>query len=188
MYRYLFLPFFFIPLIEVWILVKVGREIGAWSLIGLIILTAIFGVYFLRQQGLSTLIRAQELLSKGQLPATEMVEGAQLLVAGALLLTPGFATDTLGFLLLWPTTRRYFAKYLTRYAGNTLKQRSSFSQTYSSADEAIPKEPKRDPFGSFGQQAGRTGKQQDTTGNSTGNSNRRPESSQVIEGEFTRDE
>lgn len=114
MLRYLFALFFLIPLLEVWILVKVGRLVGGPVLIGSIIMTAAIGVYFLRSQGLSTLARAQQALSAGQLPAIELIEGALLLLAGAFLLTPGFATDAVGFTLLWPLARRYFAAWLIR--------------------------------------------------------------------------
>lgn len=102
MYRYLFLLFFLVPLLEVWILVQVGSVLGAPMLIVSIILTAAIGVYFLRAQGLATLMRAQRMMAEGQIPGVELVEGALLLVAGALLLTPGFATDLLGLVFLMP--------------------------------------------------------------------------------------
>lgn len=112
MYRYLFLLFFLVPLLEVWILVQVGSVLGAPMLIVSIILTAAIGVYFLRAQGLATLMRAQRMLAEGQIPGVELVEGALLLVAGALLLTPGFATDLLGLVFLMPLSRRFIAAKL----------------------------------------------------------------------------
>ncbi|MDG1662556.1 MAG: FxsA family protein [Pseudomonadales bacterium] len=112
MYRYLFLLFFLVPLLEVWILVQVGSVVGAPMLIVSIILTAAIGVYFLRAQGLATLMRAQRMMAEGQIPGVELVKGALLMVAGALLLTPGFATDVLGFVFLMPLSRRFIAARL----------------------------------------------------------------------------
>ena len=112
MYRYLFLLFFLVPLLEVWILVQVGSVLGAPMLIVSIILTAAIGVYFLRAQGLATLMRAQRMMAEGQIPGVEIVEGALLMVAGALLLPPGFATDVLGFVFLMPLSRRFIAAKL----------------------------------------------------------------------------
>lgn len=89
--------------------------IGTLMTIALIILTAFIGVNLLRQQGVATLNRAQQALSRGEVPAAEMLEGIVLLVAGALLLTPGFFTDTLGFLALVPTLRRSLAQRFTSF-------------------------------------------------------------------------
>jgi len=109
MYRYLLLAFFLIPLLEVWIFVKVGRETGAPLVIALIFLTAVIGLYFLRQQGFATLQRAQQAMANGTVPAVELIEGAMLLIAGAFLMTPGFFTDFVGFLLLWGSARHLLA-------------------------------------------------------------------------------
>jgi UPF0716 protein FxsA len=106
MFRYLFPLFIAVPLLEAWLLIKVGGVIGAGSTVLLIVLTAIIGVFCLRRQGASTLNRIHHNLYNGTLPAIELVEGALLVVAGALLLTPGFATDAAGFLLLWPWARK----------------------------------------------------------------------------------
>jgi UPF0716 protein FxsA len=95
-----------VPLIEIYLFIEVGRAIGAWPTIGLVILTAIAGVALLRVQGVLTLRRARISLDRQELPAFELLEGLTLLIAGALLLTPGFFTDAVGFLLLWPASRR----------------------------------------------------------------------------------
>ena len=87
---------------------QAGNWIGIAPTLVMIVLTAVIGVSLLRQQGLSTLYKAQEKMNQGQIPAMEMVEGIMLAVAGALLITPGFFTDTIGFLLLVPPLRRYF--------------------------------------------------------------------------------
>ena len=98
--------FLVIPIIEVYLLIEVGGIIGAGWTILLIVLTAILGVNLLRQQGVSTLMRANQAMSQGQIPAMEMMEGIFLAVGGALLITPGFFTDAIGFVCLLPFTRR----------------------------------------------------------------------------------
>ena len=100
------LLFIGVPLIEIYLLIQVGQVIGALPTIGLCVLTAIIGGALLRQQGFQTMRRAQENLNRGQLPAIEMFEGIALAIGGALLLTPGFATDVIGFLCLVPWSRR----------------------------------------------------------------------------------
>jgi len=104
--------FLLIPLIEIYVLIQVGSVIGAGWTIALVVLTAVIGVQLLRQQGLSTMMRAQNKLNSGEVPALEMLEGLALLIAGALLLTPGFFTDAIGFALLLPPTRRALIKTL----------------------------------------------------------------------------
>lgn len=108
--RFLFLAFVVIPVIEMWVLIEVGSVIGALPTIGLVLLTAVIGVTLLRQQGLATLIRGHRRLEEGQLPAAEIVEGLVLAVCGALLLTPGFVTDAIGFAGLIPLSRRWFVR------------------------------------------------------------------------------
>lgn len=102
----LFLLLVVTPLFELWLIFKVGSFIGFSATLLLIFLTAIVGAALLRRQGFSTLFRARQKMSEGQMPAQEMAEGLMLAFAGALMLTPGFATDTIGFLLLVPQVRR----------------------------------------------------------------------------------
>jgi len=109
-----FILFLVIPIIEIFFLIKVGEVIGAWPTIGLVVLTAVIGAGLLRQQGLSTLARFQQNLSTGKIPAQEMVEGILLAVGGALLMTPGFVTDTMGFLCLLPFSRKFIAKNIIK--------------------------------------------------------------------------
>jgi len=104
------LVFIVIPFIEIVILLKVGQSIGALPTIALVVLTAFIGVNLLKRQGLSTLLRFQDRLRAGQLPAQEIVEGMLVAFAGALLLAPGFITDTVGMLLLTPVVRRRIAR------------------------------------------------------------------------------
>ncbi len=106
MFPVLALIFIAVPVVEIFLLIQVGSVIGAWWTIGLVILTAIIGVRLLKIQGISTLMRAQEKMQSGNMPAQEMLEGIGLIVAGAFLLTPGFFTDGVGFCLLIPPIRR----------------------------------------------------------------------------------
>ncbi len=122
----LFAVFLIVPLIEVWLLVTVGSLIGAGWTIFLVVSTAVLGAALVRAQGLSTLARSQALLQQGELPAVEVLEGVALLIAGALLLTPGFFTDTVGFLLLVPPLRR---RIIQAWVLGSLKQRFSPSST-----------------------------------------------------------
>jgi UPF0716 protein FxsA len=93
-----------------YLLIEVGGYIGVWPTIALVMITAVIGVALLRRQGLATLTRGMGRLQRGELPASEIVEGLLLAVAGALLLTPGFVTDAVGFVLLTPFTRALIAE------------------------------------------------------------------------------
>jgi len=104
--------FIAIPLVELYVIVAVGEEIGAFWTIILVLLTAIIGVNLLRIQGMSTLMKAQRSMAQGTIPAMEMVEGLALAVAGVLLITPGFITDSIGFLCLIPASRRAIIRYI----------------------------------------------------------------------------
>jgi UPF0716 protein FxsA len=108
------LLFLLIPILEIYLLIQVGSVIGALPTILLVVGTAVLGGFLLRQQGLSTFMRYQQSIAKGQVPAQEMLEGVLLLIGGVLLMTPGFFTDTLGFLCLLPVTRPWIAKWLMR--------------------------------------------------------------------------
>lgn len=112
LFRLLFILFLTIPLIEIYLLIQVGEVIGAGWTIFAVVATAVLGAALLRIQGLATLYRAQEKMAQGELPATALIEGVMLLLSGALLLTPGFFTDTLGFLVLIPPLRRKFARFI----------------------------------------------------------------------------
>lgn len=110
--RFLFILFVIIPIIEITILIQVGQAIGAWYTVGLVLLSAFIGVNMLRYQSLATLARAQERLNRQEMPGQEMVEGIVLAVGGALLITPGFVTDVIGFSCLIPVTRKAFVRLL----------------------------------------------------------------------------
>lgn len=126
-FRHFILLFIAIAIAEVYVLIGVGDLIGAGWTIFLIILTGIVGVNMLKGQGISVFTRFQEKLATGQAPAEEMVEGVLLVVAGAFLITPGFLTDTLGFLWLIPQSRDWFAKKLIKLGWFKAVNTSGFS-------------------------------------------------------------
>lgn len=101
----LVLLFLVVPLIELYLIVQVASGIGLLETIGLLILISMVGAWLVRAQGLGVLARVQGQLAQGKVPGTELVDGLLVLVAGALMLTPGFMTDALGLLLLIPPTR-----------------------------------------------------------------------------------
>jgi len=108
----LFLIILFVPLVEIYLFIQIGGQIGAFNTILIILLTAVVGVYFVRLQGLSTLKSGVTQLYKNQIPVYEMISGAALALAALLLIIPGFATDIIGFLLILPITRNIIFKYL----------------------------------------------------------------------------
>ncbi len=112
----LLLLFVGIPLVELYFLIEIGSRIGALPTVFLTVFTAVLGGLLVRAQGFSTAMRVQKVLAKGELPAIEMMEGVALLVAGVVLLLPGFFTDAVGFLLLIPALRRRLILYLLRRA------------------------------------------------------------------------
>ena len=106
------LLFIAIPLVELYFIIVVGEMIGAFWTVILVIMTAVIGVNLLRVQGMSTLTRAQQNMAQGQIPAMEMMEGVALAVAGVLLITPGFITDSIGLLCLIPASRQAIIRYI----------------------------------------------------------------------------
>lgn len=106
MFRIFFVLFLIIPLLEIYLLIKVGGIIGALPTVFMVVFTAVLGVLLLRHQGVYTLAKVQSAMSRGELPTMAMLEGVVLIISGALLLTPGFFTDAIGFLGLIPSLRR----------------------------------------------------------------------------------
>ena len=111
----LFLLFAILPIVEIAILINVGEQIGGWYTVAIVILTAFAGAHLVRQEGLSTLMQAQQKMQAGVMPGQEMAEGLLLVIAGVLLVTPGFITDAIGFLLSLPMTRPLIAKGLMKH-------------------------------------------------------------------------
>jgi len=123
------LLFITVPLIEMVVLIKVGQQIGALPTIALVILTAVIGIALLKRQGIAMLNRANWKLNQGQIPAREMAEGIVLAVGGALLLTPGFVTDALGFICILPGSRHFLlSQVLKNISVNPIHQTNNQNQ------------------------------------------------------------
>ena len=110
--RFALLVFITVPLLEMVVLIQVGGIIGALPTVALTVLTAVIGVALLRHEGTATIARVQDKLNRGEIPDVELLEGVMLLFGGALLLTPGFITDTIGFICLLPGLRTPIARTL----------------------------------------------------------------------------
>lgn len=111
----IFLFFLIVPFVEIYLLLQIGGLVGVFPTIFMVVFTAVLGAWLLRRQGLATWQRFQDSLNQGAIPAYEMIEGPILLVGGALLLTPGFFTDALGFACLVPQLRRTIAQYVIEH-------------------------------------------------------------------------
>lgn len=161
----LLLIFIIIPMIELAVLIQVGSHIGILWTLALIFITAIIGVRLLKLQGLSTLMRAQQRLAEGGIPAKELAEGFLLALSGALLLTPGFLTDAFGFALLTPGVRMAMA-------GSVMKMMK----------------PKM--MGGFGHMGGRSAQHHQPPGQTSSQSSvhRNDGPKNVIEGDYKREE
>lgn len=116
--KILFLLFLIVPIVELYVLIKVGSAIGAPLTILLVVLTAIIGVALVKAQGVATLMRIRRQLASRKVPALEIIEGFALFLAGALLLTPGFVTDAFGFMCLNPAFRRWLIFRIVGYVPN----------------------------------------------------------------------
>ena len=103
-----------VPAIEIYLLIKIGSQIGAITTILLIFTTAIVGIYYAKYEGLNTLRSGFTQLSKNEPPTYEMISGAAIAFAALLLIIPGFATDILGFLLIFPISRKFFFSILSK--------------------------------------------------------------------------
>ena len=104
----------FVPLLEIYLFIEIGGQIGAFNTILIILFTAIVGIYFVRLQGLNTLKSGVTQIYQNQIPVYEMMSGAALAVAAVLLIVPGFATDLVGFILILPLTRNLVFKFLKK--------------------------------------------------------------------------
>ena len=112
-----------VPVIEIYLLIKIGSQVGAITTIFLIFATAIIGVYYAKYEGLNTLKSGFAQLSKNETPAYEVISGAAIAFAALLLIIPGFATDILGFLLIFPLSRKLiFNKFSKKFASKQKKK------------------------------------------------------------------
>ena len=114
----LFIAFLLVPPIEIGLFVVVGSRIGIWATMGIVLLTAIIGARVVSRQGRGVLARLQAEISSGQFPGKTLAHGAMIIIAGALLLTPGFLTDLIGFSLLSPQIREVVRKWAARRWAN----------------------------------------------------------------------
>tara|TARA_X000001036_G_scaffold279089_1_gene259224 strand:- start:6564 stop:6983 length:420 start_codon:yes stop_codon:yes gene_type:complete len=110
----LFLIFIGLPALEIFLLIKIGGKIGALNTVSLIFLTAIIGVYYAKLQGIKTMRSGVKNLYQNKIPIYEMISGASIAIAALLLIIPGFFTDTIGFLLLIPYTRKILIKFFVK--------------------------------------------------------------------------
>lgn len=115
MFRFLFLLLIVIPALEIWGFIAVGHVIGGFNTFLLVIATAILGAFLTKREGLQILREAQRKINYGQLPGQEILDGISVLIGGLLLLTPGFFTDAIGLLFLFPVTRQIFKYYLLEW-------------------------------------------------------------------------
>ncbi len=121
--------FLIVPIIEIYLLIQVGGMIGALATIALVILTAVIGAALLRIQGFQTYMRFNQSLAEGRMPAMEILEGVALFIGGALLLTPGFFTDAIGFLCLISFTRMAIISAILKRFNPLAGMESSFHTT-----------------------------------------------------------
>ncbi len=112
-----------VPIIEIYLFIKIGSQIGAFSTISLIFVTAFLGIIYARYEGFNTLKSGMSQIIKNEMPIYEIISGAALAFAAFLLILPGFATDILGLLIIFPPTRKLLLKKVsTKYSGNKKKQ------------------------------------------------------------------
>jgi UPF0716 protein FxsA len=112
MFGRLFILFAILPILEIMLLINVSDNVGGWNTFAIVLITAFFGAYFVRREGANTLRDVQLKMAQGQMPGKELSEGLLLLVAGVLLVTPGFITDVVGLLFTVPFTRTPIAAAL----------------------------------------------------------------------------
>ena len=115
-----------VPAIEIYLLIKIGSQIGAITTIFLIFMTAIVGIYYAKYEGLNTLKSGFTQLSKNKTPAYEVISGAAIAFAALLLIIPGFATDIIGFLLIFPFSRRFIFKRISKKFRKKKSEKNNF--------------------------------------------------------------
>ena len=115
-----------IPILEIYLFIKIGSQIGAFTTIFLVFFTAVVGVYYARYEGINTLRSGMTQIIKNQIPAHELISGAAIAFAAVLLIIPGFATDLIGFLLIIPITRRLILGRLNKKFKNKETKKSNF--------------------------------------------------------------
>lgn len=137
---WLFVAFLLVPLIEIGLFIQIGGLIGLWPTLGIVILTAIIGTYLVRSQGLMALDNLRGSFSRLEDPSEPLAHGAMILLAGALLLTPGFFTDAVGFALLAPPVRLMLIAYIRRHIKVQRFEMGSQTDPYSSRTARDPRD------------------------------------------------
>ena len=122
MFFKLFLAFTLVPFIEIYLLIKIGGQVGAFNTILIVILTGLLGASLARLEGLRTMTKVRDSLNRGDLPAEEMLDAMLIFVAGVVLLTPGLITDLAGLALLVPKARYWFKRWLRKKFDEWLKK------------------------------------------------------------------
>ena len=122
----LLLAIIFVPIIEIYLFIKIGSQIGAFNTISLIFITAIIGIIYARYEGINTFKSGLSQLIKNEVPAYELISGAAIAIGALMLIIPGFATDFLGFLLIIPITRKLIFGKLSKKFNKKEKKQESF--------------------------------------------------------------
>ena len=122
----IFLSIILIPILEIYLLIKIGSSIGAITTILLIFTTAIIGIYYAKYEGLNTLKSGFAQLSKNETPAYEVISGAAIAFAALLLIVPGFATDIMGFLLIFPVSRKFIFNKMSKKFRQKKNEKNNF--------------------------------------------------------------
>ena len=115
-----------VPIVEIYLFIKIGSQIGAFNTISLIFITAIVGLYYAKYEGLNTIKSGFSQLSKNETPAYEVISGAAIAFAALLLIIPGFATDIIGFLLIFPFSRRFIFKRISKKFRQKKSEKNNF--------------------------------------------------------------
>ena len=125
-----------VPIIEIYLFIKIGGQIGAVNTISLIFITAVIGIIYARYEGLNTLKSGFSQLVKNELPAYEIISGAAIAFAALLLIIPGFATDVLGFLLIFPFTRKIiFGRFVNKFKNETKNKKPYIEGEFEDIEE-----------------------------------------------------
>ena len=122
----LLLSIILIPIIEIYLFIKIGSQIGAFKTIFLIFFTAVVGVYYAKHEGLNTIKSGLTNMVRNRIPAYELISGAAIAFAAVLLIVPGFATDALGFLLIFPITRKFLLSRISKNYKNDKNIKKNF--------------------------------------------------------------
>jgi UPF0716 protein FxsA len=132
----LLLSIILVPIIEIYLFIKIGSQIGAFKTIFLIFFTAIVGVYYAKHEGLNTIKSGLTNVLRNQLPAYELISGAAIAFAAILLIIPGFATDILGFLLIFPPTRKLlFSRFSKNYESRKTEKKNFIEGEFEDIEE-----------------------------------------------------